>query len=284
MGTIYVIGAGFSKTCGIATDVEMLDALEPLLKKGLAKDGTRRSTIAHLLEQNFRSESHVGFERFMSTLASLKFSAEYLQAEKNIFRREEREVRNALTRYLTKSVQNMNWDSVGAKAVQRFIQHVNWHDDLILTFNYDLLIETTARHLGVNPGDRIVHLHGAVGESNLAWPTYTKFAYRRTKLPLAPRWERAFRMLRRPSNINAIVFIGYSMPPTDLEARGLFNYTDWYNSSSKGYRYEVIVVNPSDVRANYCFYRNSPRFIRATMADWLSSDANHFFTPKKIAA
>jgi len=33
MTTVYVIGAGFSKTCGIATDMEMLDVLNPLLSR-----------------------------------------------------------------------------------------------------------------------------------------------------------------------------------------------------------------------------------------------------------
>ena len=27
MGTVYILGAGFSKTCGVATDAEMLDEL-----------------------------------------------------------------------------------------------------------------------------------------------------------------------------------------------------------------------------------------------------------------
>ncbi len=37
MGAIYVLGAGFSKTCDIATDGEMLGELEPLLRPQAVK-------------------------------------------------------------------------------------------------------------------------------------------------------------------------------------------------------------------------------------------------------
>ena len=74
MGTVYILGAGFSKTCGIATDLEMLDTLNPLLKREIPEGGgTSRTTIEHCREQNFRGQKEVSFELFMSTLSTLKF-------------------------------------------------------------------------------------------------------------------------------------------------------------------------------------------------------------------
>lgn len=69
-GTVYILGAGFSKTCNISTDLEMLGALNPRLKTESAEDP--RKTIDFLLEQSFHCETKVGFEYFMSTLYAEK--------------------------------------------------------------------------------------------------------------------------------------------------------------------------------------------------------------------
>src|SRR5258706_1479454 len=217
MGTVYILGAGFAKTCGIATDLEMLDSLNPLLEATVEKrGGAPTTTIEHLREQNFLNQPNVSFELFMSTLSSLKFSAEYLGPGRNIFREEETELRGALRKYLRSRVRNINWEAEG-KTVLDFMRRVDWAHDFILTFNYDLLLETAAKRLNLIVAKRIIHLHGAIGERTLAWPTYTKFAYRTTKVPLASRWKRAFNILRNQAEMDRLVFIGYSMPPTDLE-------------------------------------------------------------------
>lgn len=285
MGTVYILGAGFSRTCNIATDIEMLDSLNLLLKPTVGKGGqNQRTTIEHLREQNFRNQQKVGFELFMSTLSSLKFSAEYLGSEKNIFREEEKEIRAALRTHLKYCVRDVNWDIEG-KTILDFMHRVDWKHDFILTFNYDLLLEAAANALDLVVKERIIHLHGAIGEKTLAWPTYIKFAYRTTKLPLAPRWKKAFGILRNQVQIDKLIFIGYSMPPSDLEAKSLFNYSDWYNSDSlrmpafyekkrvpenKCYSYEIVIVNPDvSIAPNYGFFRKSPLFFHMTLEEWM---------------
>jgi len=284
MGTVYILGAGFSKTCGIATDLEMLDSLNPLLEATAGKGGEApRTTIEYLREQNFRNQQDVGFELFMSTLSSLKFFSEYLASGRNIFREEEQEIRKALRKHLKSCVRKVNWEIEG-KTILDFVERVDWEHDFILTFNYDLLLEAAAKKLDLDVGKRIIHLHGAISERALAWPTYTKFAYRTTKMPLAPRWKRAYEILRNQAEIDRLVFIGYSMPPSDLEAKSLFNYADWYNRMSgpsyegkrvpadKHYSYPIVVVNPCKKKAfkeNYKFFRKAPVFLPLTLEKWL---------------
>jgi len=285
MGTVYVLGAGFSKACGIATDMEMLDSLNRLLTPTVEKvGGPPRTTIEYLREQNFLNQREVSFELFMSTLSSLKFLAEYLGPGRNVFREEEKEIRSALRTYLKSCVSDINWDIEG-KAILDFMRRVDWKHDFILTFNYDLLLEAAATRLDLILDERIIHLHGAIGERTLAWPTYTKFAYRTTKVPMAPRWKKAFSILRNQAQIDKLVFIGYSMPPSDLEAKSLFNYADWYNTDSmripafyegkrvpknKCYSYKIVVVNPCvTIAPNYGFFRKSPLFLPLTLEEWV---------------
>jgi hypothetical protein len=284
MATIYIIGAGFSKTCGIATDAEMLDALNPLLPRETPKIGPSITAIESVLDQNFRGQENVPFELFMSTVSALKFTSEFLGGGRNIFEEDEKEVRAALIKYLNCAVGNVDWENQG-KPILEFMLTVDWNSDYILTFNYDLLIEEAAKKLSINVNDRVIHLHGAINEPELAWPTYTKFADNATKVPLGPRWKRAFGLLRDHTNIDEMVFIGYSMPNTDLEAKGTFNYVDWYNHDSltsmtlengkivpntKAYSYNIIVVNPADnIKNNYGFFRKKPIFYQLTLENWL---------------
>jgi hypothetical protein len=101
---------------------------------------------------------------------------------------------------------------------------------------------SSSGEVGASIADRVLHLHGAISEQNLAWPTYTKFAYRTTKTTLGPRWKQAFEVLRDHAAIKKLVFIGYSMPASDLEAKGLFNYTDWYQA---GHVFQLIGITPN---------------------------------------
>jgi len=287
MGTVFILGAGFSKTCGIATDMEMLDALNPMLPRTpQPKDIGRepRTTIEHFREQNFLDQRKVSFELFMSTLSSLKFLSDSLETGRNVFREGEKEIQSALRTYLKSCVSDVNWVFEG-KTILDFMRRVDWKHDFILTFNYDLLLEAAAERLALNVSERIIHLHGAIGERTLAWPTYTKFAYRTTKMPLAPRWKKAFGILRNQAKIDRLIFIGYSMPPSDLEAKSLFNYVDWYNTDSlrmsafyegervpaeRCYSYEIVVVNPCETIAqNYGFFRKTPLFLPLTLEDWV---------------
>jgi hypothetical protein len=92
MGTVFVLGAGFSKTCGIALDMEMLDALNPLLKNLGDKSGVQSTYIDELLDQNYPGHKKIGFEVFMSTISALKFSPEYLKIQPNKFQEAEKEI------------------------------------------------------------------------------------------------------------------------------------------------------------------------------------------------
>ena len=129
----------------------------------------------------------------------------------NVFQEEEKEIRNALRTYLKSCVSKVNWEIEG-KTILDFMHRVDWEHDFILTFNYDLLLEAVAERLPLTVGEQIIHLHGAIGERTLAWPTYTKFAYRTTKMPLAPRWKKAFSILRNQAKIDRLVFFVTQCP------------------------------------------------------------------------
>jgi hypothetical protein len=275
MGIVYVLGAGFSKTCGIATDGEMLDELEPLLVPEAVKPSGETTAIKSIKEQVFENQPNVGFETFMTTLSSLKFMGEYMSTGRNIFREDENEVKAALRQYLKDKIRDVDWRGDG-KAILQFAERVDWKSDYVITFNYDLLLETAAKRLKLDVAGRILHLHGAIGGKVLAWPTYTKFAYRKTKEPLGPLWKEAFHILRqqkaKQAPLEKVIFIGYSMPPSDLEAKSLFKYVDWYNEPSK-FKYQLVVVNPDkNVEHNYNFLRRKPIFHRMTLEQWLDSD------------
>lgn len=271
MGTIYVLGAGFSKTCGIALDTEMLDRLNPYLDRESRKGGSGMTAIDYVKSQNFPGEGVVGFEIFMSTLSALKFLPEFAGIKPNVFQDSEQEIRKALKHYLADGLRDIRWDDKRNSPILDFVKKVAWGEDTVLTFNYDLLLESAARYVQIDTGDSILHLHGAVNERRLAWPTYKKFAYRNTRTALGIRWNRAFEILRNCRKLERIVFIGYSMPPTDLEAKGLFNYTDWYNQSDSQNKYEIAVVNPDQkiIDNNYAFFRQSVRPYCMTLAEWI---------------
>ena len=86
---------------------------------------------------------------------------------------------------------------------------------------------------------------------------------------------KAGNILRNQAELDQLMFIGYSMPPSDLEAKALFNYADWYNSlpvkafyhgkpvpTDKCYSYRIVVVNPStNIAANYKLFRKAPLFL-----------------------
>ena len=99
MGNVYVLGAGFSKTCDIATDYEMLDALNPLLAATKDKSGVVDTCIDSLRKQNFPKQKILSFEAFMSTLSALKVLPEFIGTEPNVFTSEEKEIHRVLKRY-----------------------------------------------------------------------------------------------------------------------------------------------------------------------------------------
>lgn len=275
MGTIYVIGAGFSRTCGIATDFEMLDALNPLLGRVTTKGGTFPTFIEAVKEQSFQGRDTVGLEEFMSTVSALKFMPEFMELEPNIFAEGEKELRQVLKRYLRKGASKVDWRAEG-QSILEFVAQANWDSDIVITFNYDLLLENAMKKMGVDAAGRILHLHGSLADRTLAYPTYKKLAYRNTRSALAKRWKEGFDRLRELDRTDRLVFIGYSMPPSDLEAKGLFNYSDWYNAyeSNQRYAYPIIVVNrDAKTVSNYSFLRRPVKLCVETFASWVQSGA-----------
>lgn len=273
MGTIYVIGAGFSRTCEIATDYEMLDALNPLLNQVKTETGTVQTFIEAVKEQNFQGREKVGLEEFMSTVSALKFMPEFMELEPNTFARGEYKLRQALKRYLRERVSRVDWRKEG-KSICQFVKRVNWGDDIVITFNYDLLLERGMKEVGIYASDRILHLHGSLADRTLAYPTYKKLAYRNTRSALAKRWKEAFDRLRKLNKADRLVFIGYSMPSSDFEAKGLFNYSDWYNANAlnERYAYPIVLVNRDPkIATNYSFLRRPPEPRIETFAAWVES-------------
>lgn len=273
MGNVYVLGAGFSKTCGIATDMEMLDSLNPLLEKTPNKDGTITTYIESLLQQNFPGNSKIGFESFMSTLSALKYLPEFMKLRPNIFAQAEKRIRLALNQYMNEAVTRVDWQHEG-KVILEFVNQIDWKQDFVITFNYDSLLEGATLRAGSPPSDHVLHLHGSVKDGIIVYPTYKKLASRNARTKLAQRWKKAFEVLRDLRGPERLVFIGYSMPPTDLEARGLFNYTDWYNrDNSRQYKYETVVVNPDgQAQRNYAFFRRPPRLCLENFSTWMESN------------
>jgi hypothetical protein len=196
-----------------------------------------------------------------------------MELERNIFAEGEKEIRRVLKRYLRQSVRRVDWQADG-EVILEFVRQANWSKDVVITFNYDLLLEEAMKKIGVDAADRILHLHGSLAGGTLAYPTYRKLAYRNTRTALAKRWKEALGHLRRLSHTDRLVFIGYSMPPSDFEAKGLFNYSDWYNTyvSKEHYTYPIILVNNDlKVGENYKFLRRPPRLCIETFASWVKS-------------
>ena len=220
------LGAGFSRSCGIATDLEMLLALNKRLPREPGKLSSQpRTSIEYILDPAFKGRN-VGFEQFMSTLSGLKFMPYYLKVEKDTFSQIEAEIVGALRNYLIEATAAINLNC-SSNPVRKFSQSVDWDHDLIITFNYDLLLEEALKAGGSSHDDRILHLHGSLKDDALVIPNTRKFMESTHRIYYAKRWRAAFQALRDHTNLRKLVFIGYSMPPSDYEARGLFNYADW---------------------------------------------------------
>jgi len=203
---------------------------------------------------------------------ALNYMPEYLELDRNIFRDDAREIRAGLRKYLKEAMAAVNWTTTG-QSVLKFVRSIDWKNDSVITFNYDLLVEHALDKLGISPsGDSILHLHGSLSDKQMAYPTARKFAYKGNKKRFGPRWKKSFEALRSLGKTDRLIFIGYSLPPTDLEARGLFNYADWYNMPLDRYSYTVTVVNNDPcVLANYNWFRRPITLHKMTFAEWVTA-------------
>lgn len=276
---IYILGAGFSATCEIATDANMLDALNPLMDstpppKAPNSAGTG---IDFLRDQLFFGKNEIGFESFMSVLNSQSFLSECLDpGGKNIFEQQEGNVVSALRKYLEDKV-----DAAIATGqdnpICQFIDRVNWEKDVVITFNYDLLLEKFLEEKQISPKHEIIHLHGSLLDGQtLVYPNYRKFTEKAQRNYFTERWKNAFEYLRERTDTEPVsewVFIGYSMPVTDAEAMGLFAYADYYNYSGQRYGYKIIVVNPDPgAMKNYAFFRKKEiTYCPLTLEEYLAN-------------
>lgn len=273
--TIYILGAGFSASCGIATDISMLEALNPLLdnKAPDKSPNTPGTVIDYLRDQLFFNQNEIGFETFMSALNGQSFLARCIDSQNDIFEREEEEIVGALKRYLVNKVDTAVANGMNNPVCQ-FIDHVNWGNDIVITFNYDLLLEKFLELKQIRPKNEILHLHGSV-EELIVYPNYRKFTDFKQQTHFAERWRDAYNFLREKWTGNFIpvsewVFIGYSMPATDAEAKGLFAYAD-YDNQGYGDKYKITVVNPDpNVAKNYASFRKKVVHHPLTMEQYLS--------------
>lgn len=271
---IYILGAGFSASCGIATDANMLEALNPLLDdtpppKSPSTSGTY---VDYIRRQMFFDRAGVGFETFMSALNSQTFLSEAINPNgQNIFQNAEEEIVTALRKYLNEKVDIALKNNL-THSVEFFAERVNWDKDVVITFNYDLLLEKVLEKKQITPSNEIIHLHGSLAEPTLVYPNSRKFTNPLEKQTFSKRWKDAFDYLRGNKDAESVsdwIFIGYSMPATDAEAMGLFAYADFYNSSQK---YHISVVNPdSNIIKNYAFFRKPITYHRSTLESYLEN-------------
>jgi hypothetical protein len=271
--TIYILGAGFSATCGIATDANMLEELNPLLDDTppLKLPNLLGTSVDHLREQLFFGQNKIGFETFMSALNSQSFLSECVNSTPpNLFEQAEEEIVRALRKYLQDKVDAATSNGL-ANPICKFIDRVDWNKDIVITFNYDLLLEKFLEQKQIQPKNEILHLHGSLTDSILIYPNQRKFITSLQKTTFSKRWKDAFDLLlekRDAEPVNEWIFIGYSMPQTDGEAMGLFAYADFYRL---GRNYKISVVNPDpSAIKNYAFFRKEIIYYRLTMEEYLS--------------
>lgn len=280
--TIYILGAGFSATCGIATDANMLEALNPLMDDTPPPKApnTHGTDIDYLRNQLFPGRKEIGFEAFMSILSGQSFLPECLYPDEkgnSISEQQERNIETALRKYLENKVDAAIVQGLDNPICQ-FIDHVNWNKDVVITFNYDLLLEKFLEKKQIDPTHEIIHLHGSLADQALVYPNYRKFTDQGQKEYFSERWKRAFQFLRGQEDNEPVcewIFIGYSMPVTDAEAMGLFAYSDYYNYGSAGYGYRIITINPDPgVIKNYAFFRKEITYYRLTLEEYLTHQIN----------
>jgi hypothetical protein len=276
--TIYILGAGFSATCEIATDANMLEALNPFMDNTPPPKApnTPGTDIDYLRNQLFPGRKEIGFEAFMSILNGQSFLPECLYPNEkgnSISEQQEQNIEIALRKYLENKVDDVVANGLDNPICQ-FINHVNWDTDIVITFNYDLLLEKVLEKMKINPAYEIIHLHGSLTDQVLVYPNYRKFTDQDQRKYFAERWKKAFKFLRGQEDNESVckwVFVGYSMPVTDAEAMGLFAYSDFYNYGSAEYNYKIIVINPDPgVMKNYAFLRKEITYFRLTLEEYLT--------------
>lgn len=269
---IYILGAGFSAASGIATDAKMLDVLNPLLDNEPPKKPPKLlgTNIDYIRNQLFFGKHDIGFETFMSALNSQSFLSDAINPNgKDIFNDAEEEIVAALRKYLNDSV-DIALKSNLTNSIELFVERVNWHKDIVITFNYDLLLEKVLEKKQIKPTNEIIHLHGSLAEPYLVYPNTRKFTGAIEKEHFSKRWKNTFDCLlgkKDTTSVSDWVFIGYSMPATDAEAMGLFAYADFYNSSQK---YNITVINPDpNIIKNYALFRRPITYHRSTLESYL---------------
>lgn len=271
---IYILGAGFSASCGIATDANMLDELNPLLDntpppKSPNLPGTY---VDFIRNQLFFGKRDIGFEAFMSALNSQTFLSNAINPNgQDVFHDAEEEIVAALRKYLDEKV-DFALKNKMTNSIELFVERVNWDKDIVITFNYDLLLEKILEKKQIKPANEIIHLHGSLVEPILVYPNSRKFTNPVEIENFSKRWKDAFDYLLGKKDAETVsdwIFIGYSMPATDSEAMGLFAYADFYNSNQK---YHISVINPdSNIIKNYAFFRRPITYHRSTLASYLEN-------------
>jgi hypothetical protein len=97
------------------------------------------------------------------------------------FAESERIIERLLRKYLADAVRKIDATSAGS-AIARFVSMVDWSKDMVITFNYDLLLEKFLSRARINAGDRMIHMHGSLNDKTLVYPNFKKFNSRKKRI------------------------------------------------------------------------------------------------------
>jgi hypothetical protein len=105
------------------------------------------------------SITRVSFELFMSMLSALKFVREFMEIAPTTFAKAGAATRRALKQHLRDAVTLIRWGEKNWAAILNFVRRINCQHDVVITCNYDLLIEAAIEKAGVGATTKVLHLH-----------------------------------------------------------------------------------------------------------------------------
>ncbi len=169
IGNIFVLGSGFSASCGLPTQAGLFKAL---INQADPKDVPRLRNMLKLFFPHIdeTADSYPPFEQFLSLLtASLDLSSDE-EGSLAMFPREQQEkVRQYCLRQLRMVLVDRSESyRKNESAIQKFVRCLKT-GDTIITFNWDVLIEQALRHAKKNFGFfshadiTLLKLHGSLG-------------------------------------------------------------------------------------------------------------------------
>lgn len=140
----------------------------------------------------------------------------------------------------------------------------------IVTLNYDLVLEMTAKHLMNNfsggsdirfnradlqdeEGSHIGKLHGSIDNPGIVPPTWNKNLHEN----IVEEWKMAYRLF---SEANHIRVIGYSLPETDAYVRYLLKSAIAQTLNLKSFDVICLDNENDEIRSRYSAFLRFPKF------------------------